>query len=70
MSLWTERERQVIALVQEGHSYQKIADELGVSRSTVSSYVSRVGRLLPGRKSPLRKILDLDEDALREISTA
>ncbi len=54
---WTDREREVIRLVQAGWSYKRIALELGVSKSTVATYIHRIGRMLPGRESPLRKVL-------------
>lgn len=57
MSLWTEREQEVVALVRRGLTYQEVADELGISSTTVRTHVSRAARLLPGAHTPLRKIL-------------
>lgn len=57
---WTKREQEVIRLVQAGHSYKAIARELGITRSAVTSYVHRIGRMLPGDQSPLRKLLTTD----------
>lgn len=56
---WTSREREVIALVQRGYSYKRIARDLGVSRSAVATYIHRIARMLPGTDSPLRKVLRL-----------
>ena len=38
----TPREREVLALVEAGHTYRKIADELVISKRTVEGHVSRI----------------------------
>jgi DNA-binding NarL/FixJ family response regulator len=51
------REREVVDLVAQGMMQKQIADRLGIAPGTVSVYVSRVGRKLPGADTPMRKIL-------------
>lgn len=58
--IWTERELEVIRLVQSGQSYKAIAQELGITRSAVGVYVHRIARVIPGDDSPLRKILRVE----------
>jgi len=54
---WTEREVEIICLVRQGFSYKRIGIKLGIETGTVATYVHRIGRLLEGDESPLRKIL-------------
>lgn len=55
----TPREVQVVQLVGEGLSYKAIGKRLGIARSSVAVYVSRIARLIPGEASPLRKMIRL-----------
>lgn len=55
----TPREREIVEAIQEGESYKAVAASLGVEPGTVGAYVHRIAQRLPGRGSPLRKILSL-----------
>jgi DNA-binding NarL/FixJ family response regulator len=48
----TERERQVLALVAEGHSNGAIADKRFLSRKTVDAHISQIFLKLDLRESP------------------
>lgn len=42
----TQREREIVALVLQGLTYQEIANQLHIKRPTVDSVVQRVARKL------------------------
>jgi DNA-binding CsgD family transcriptional regulator len=52
----TPRERKVAELVAEGLTARQIGTRLGISPHTVRTYIDRIGRLLPGRGSVMRRI--------------
>ena len=52
LDVLTEREREVLALVAEGHSNGAIGEQLFLSRKTVDSYVSQVFTKLDLREAP------------------
>lgn len=55
---FTAREREVAALIAEGHGYATMAKYLGVSPRTIEGHVLAMAAKLPedGRK-PLRRIM-------------
>lgn len=61
------REREVLDLVAEGHTQREVALVLGISRSTVSVHVGRIGSKLGMSHAPmrglLRRALHRDSDA-------
>lgn len=44
----TERERQVVDLRRQGLSYREIAEQLGITRGTVSTYIGGINDRLQG----------------------
>jgi DNA-binding CsgD family transcriptional regulator len=52
----TPREREVAKLVATHRTAGEIASELEISEHTVRDYIHRIGRLLPGNGSPMRRI--------------
>jgi DNA-binding NarL/FixJ family response regulator len=48
----TEREREVLALLAEGHSNTAIGDKLYLSRKTIETYISQIFMKLGLRESP------------------
>jgi len=52
LSLLSDQERRVLALVAEGHSNEGIADHIGVSERTVESHVASIFRVLGLPASP------------------
>jgi serine/threonine-protein kinase len=52
LDVLTEREREVLALVAEGHSNGAIAEKLFLSRKTIDSHISQIFRKLDLRESP------------------
>jgi DNA-binding NarL/FixJ family response regulator len=48
----TEREREVLALVAEGHSNTAIGSRLYLSRKTIETYISQIFMKLDLRESP------------------
>ena len=52
LDVLTEREREVLALVAEGHSNGAIGEKLFLSRKTIDAHISQVFRKLDLRESP------------------
>ena len=42
LSMLTKREMEVLSLLSEGYSYKMVAEELGLSNSTVPSFIKRI----------------------------
>lgn len=53
----SRREREVAALMAEGFSYSEIAVTFGCRPDTVRKYAHRMAGRLPGRGSPVVRIL-------------
>lgn len=53
----TYRQREVLVLLDAGHSYATVAIRLGISRNTVRQHVRDIAARLPGDGSPLRRVL-------------
>ena len=52
LDVLTEREREVLALVAEGHSNGAIGEKLFLSRKTIDAHISQIFRKLDLRESP------------------
>lgn len=53
----TPREKEVARLIGQGLSYAGVAAELDCSPRTVESHVIRIASKIPGRATPLRRVL-------------
>lgn len=53
----TPREREICLLVARGFTAPEIGEELGISHRTVEAHVYSAARLLPGRGTPMKKII-------------
>lgn len=51
------REREVLALLLEGQTYQQVADRLRIRKSTVNGHVRAIAERLPGPGRPFWRIL-------------
>ncbi|MFC7156125.1 HNH endonuclease [Halomarina halobia] len=61
----SEQETRVFALEEYGFSRAEIAEELGISRSTVNEYVRRISQ----RRQKVQRTLDLLDDSVERQST-
>ncbi len=63
MSLLTDREKQVLMLVREGLSNQKIGWRLFIEKGTVAFHMKRIGKKLGtgGRHEAAAKAVELNE---------
>lgn len=53
----TPREEEVVSLLVRGLSQKRIASRLGITRSTVNTYVQRVAAKIPGELDPRLRII-------------
>jgi DNA-binding NarL/FixJ family response regulator len=53
----TPRTREIVELIVEGWSHPDIAAKLGIKRNTVAQAVHQLGRRLPGRGTPIVKLI-------------
>jgi DNA-binding CsgD family transcriptional regulator len=53
----TQREREVVQLLHDGHTMVRVAALLRISEHTVRVHVNNVARRLPGDPPALRRVL-------------
>lgn len=53
----SERERQVVQRILEGHTYLEIGKQLGISEKTVNAHVQAIAARLPGPGKPNARIV-------------
>lgn len=64
----TAREREVCLFVAKGWSGPEIAEELEISPRTVEAHIYSAARLIPGRGTPMKRIMRFFVGRLEDLS--